>query len=508
MTDATRARPRRRGPNWGSVRLRVSLSVTVLFALAMAFGAWALVRSVETSLVNQVRATDLDTLGSLGESLQAAPNAWVADELTTRAAPVEFVDRQGALGVAQGIGTPGQTTYWAIGPSAADLDRDVTDGTVRTSLRVPTQMGEFTLVALTPVTIIDESVTTVKRALLLAVPSLVLLVGMIAWNTTARALRPVRTMTTRVDEISGSNLHERVPVPSTDDEITDLARTMNAMLERLEDSATRQRRFVSDASHELRSPVAAIRTELEVALLHPDGTEWEEVARGVLAEDERLERVVADLLTLARSDEQAAARSDAARAAAATVVGPVVDAEARRSRRVPVEVREGGVAVAPGPVPLADRVPTPTGPPPAAGTLCVAMPTHELERVLRHLLDNAARHASTQVVVGVRAGDGTVVVAVDDDGPGVAPEDRDRIFERFGRLDEARSRDAGGAGLGLAVVARLVGSAGGSVEVGDSPLGGARFEVVLPVAGPATDPVPPPPPGGRVPEGATASPAA
>ncbi len=486
--------PRRRG--WGSVRVRVALGVTVLFAMAMAFGTWALVRSVERSLVSQVRADDRATLEMFAAEISNVPNDRVGIFITTTAVPF-FIDKEGGVGIARGIGTPGQSTYWALGPSAGEIDPAFTEGAVRTELVVPTRAGDMTLVALTPVSIIDESVTTVRRALLLAVPSLVLLVGVMAWFTTARALRPVGTMTKRVEDISGSNLHERVPVPSTDDEITDLARTMNAMLDRLEDSATRQRRFVSDASHELRSPVAAIRTELEVALLHPDGTDWQDVAHNVLAEDERLARVVADLLTLARSDEQAASRAQAAKVGVVTIVGPVVDAEARRSRRVPVEVREGGVGVAPPPVvgaaadlpaglpadlPAGLPADLPDGPPATAGSLGVAMAGHDLERVLRHLLDNATRHARARVVTGIGARDGWVRVSVDDDGPGVAPDDRERIFERFGRLDEARTRDAGGAGLGLAVVARLVGAAGGRVWVEDSPLGGARFCVAIPAA--------------------------
>ena len=468
--------PRRRG--WGSVRLRVTLAVTALFAVAMAVGSWALVQSVENSLVDQVRADDRPALEKFAQLITSAPGRNAARFVTGEPTPVAVIDQTGNIEVAREI-SPGQTTYWALGPASSTLDPQLVAGSVRTDLVVDTPAGELTLVALTPMDLIHDSTSTVTHALMLAVPSLVILIGVLAWFTTGRALRPVVSMARRVDEISASTLHERLPVPATDDEVAALADTMNAMLDRLEDSATRQMRFISDASHELRSPVAAIRTELEVGLLHPEGTEWIEAARNVLAEDERLERIVADLLTLARSDEQATSRATAARASATTVAGPIVAAEAARARRVPVDVWEGPIDTGTGPLQRADL---PDAPPAGAGSLHVTVAAHDLERALRHLLDNAARHARSQVRVGVSSNAGWVLVSVDDDGPGVAPDDRARIFERFGRLDEARSRDAGGAGLGLAVVARLVGAAGGRVWVEDGPLGGARFVLALPPA--------------------------
>ncbi|MCX7620487.1 MAG: ATP-binding protein [Acidimicrobiales bacterium] len=275
------------------------------------------------------------------------------------------------------------------------------------------------------------------------------------------AFRPVNEITERVESITASTLHERVPVPPSHGEVAQLARTMNSMLDRIESASIRQRQFVSDASHELRSPVSSIRTELEVALLHPEVTDWQEVARNVLAEDARLERIVTDLLFLARLDEQPGPDR-----IGEVDLDAVVAGEASRRRRCAIDVS----AVQPA---------------------RVRGRADELSRLVGHLLDNACRHASDRVAVGTEAvevdggnlvGERTVLLWVDDDGPGVPADQREAVFERFARLEEGRSRDSGGAGLGLAVVRRIAQRHGGMVSVGDSPLGGARFEVRFPAA--------------------------
>jgi signal transduction histidine kinase len=225
---------------------------------------------------------------------------------------------------------------------------------------------------------------------------------------------------------------------------------MNSMLDRLEGASLRQRRFVSDASHELRSPVASIRTQLEVALRKRDA-DWPAVAAKVLAEDERLEDAVAELLELARAEEGAPLET------ADVDLDEVVLDETRRGYRVPIDT---------------SRV--------SAGR--VRGSSAQLARAVRNLLDNAARHARHGVAVELARHDGTVELVVDDDGPGVPPADRDRIFERFTRLDESRARDAGGVGLGLPLVRAIVDRHAGTVTVADAPTGGARFVVRLPAA--------------------------
>ncbi|MEO0492944.1 MAG: ATP-binding protein [Actinomycetota bacterium] len=299
---------------------------------------------------------------------------------------------------------------------------------------------------------IVRGVDRIASILWAGVPILVVAAGFIAWFLTARALRPVHAITNRVGAISSGNLHERVPEPGTGDEIAELAATMNSMLDRLEVDDTRLRRFVSDASHELRSPVAVLRSEAEVAKRAPEGTTVDALADGVLAESHRLQRIVEDLLVLARGEERQGAGS-----AGELDVDDIVLAEAGRRRRLPIDTR----AVSAGRI--------------------VATP-EAVSRVVTHLLDNAARHAETTVEVGLTTIGDEVRLWVDDDGPGVPATDRDRVFERFARLDDARTRDRGGAGLGLAVVAESVRAMGGTVSVDDATIGGARFSVRWPMA--------------------------
>jgi signal transduction histidine kinase len=249
-----------------------------------------------------------------------------------------------------------------------------------------------------------------------------------------------------------------VPLPATRDEIDRLAATMNRMLDRLERVRVRERAFIADASHELRSPIAAIRQHAEVALAHPDRTSTIDLARVAHAESLRMQVLVDDLLLLARADEESPRTSRLP-----VDLDDLVFAEAARLR--------GDAAV--------------TIDTSAVSPVRVDGDWAGLGRMLRNLVDNAARHAGGRVALALAERDSQAVIYVDDDGPGIAPADRHRVFDRFVRLDESRSRAVGGNGLGLAIVAQIAAAHGGDVAVGDSPLGGARFSVRLPVRTPS-----------------------
>ncbi|NUS93740.1 MAG: HAMP domain-containing histidine kinase, partial [Nocardia sp.] len=295
----------------------------------------------------------------------------------------------------------------------------------------------------------DSAVADVRRAMLIGLPLLLAVVAGVTWLVTRWALRPVESIRSELAEIMHGDLSRRVPEPAARDEIGRLAVTTNDTLAALEQSSERQRRFIADAAHELRSPIASLRTQLEVAQAHPGLLELD----GLLGDTVRLEHLAADLLLLARLDAGEQPRSDRVDLAAL--------------------VREELIHR------VGDRVPVGSDLP--AEPLVVTGSRSQIGRVLGNLVDNAQRHAATTVRVNLEHHGDQAVLAVTDDGPGVPEPDRERIFQRFVRLDDARSRDEGGAGLGLAIVRDVVHRHEGSIRVEAADSGGARFVVRLPV---------------------------
>ena len=299
-----------------------------------------------------------------------------------------------------------------------------------------------------------EGVAAVRRILLIGLPVMLVLVGLTAWYVVGRALRPVDDIRREVADISAHDLSRRVPQPATDDEIGRLAETMNAMLDRLESFTARQRRFVADASHELQSPLASSIADLEVAMADGDQQRWKETAAGAAADAQRMAKLVQDLLFLARVD-------DVGGDAPQTLMDldDVVLSEVARLRsRSPVPIDTSGVQ------PVEVR-----GDP------------DQLARVVRNLLENAGRYARSRVSVDLAAHDGAATMVFTDDGPGVPEAIRPRIFDRFTRADDSRSRETGGAGLGLAIASEIVERHGGSIALAPDGAGtGARFEVRIP----------------------------
>ena len=300
----------------------------------------------------------------------------------------------------------------------------------------------------------DEAVDTVIGLLFVAVPLIDLVVFGLMLLVVGRALRPVERMRREVDAVTATSLDQRIADPGTRDEIGRLAATMNRMLARLDDSQRSQRRFISDASHELKSPLASLRQYAEVARDYPGRISEADLADAVLDESGRLERLVGNLLILARADEQSLGL-----AATELDLDDLVLAEASRLRASTTLTVDSS----------------------AVAAVRVAGDHGLLAQVARNLADNAARHAASTVRFSLVAAERAVLV-VEDDGTGIDPADRERVFERFVRLDEARGRDAGGTGLGLAIVRELVAAHGGTVAVDSSPLGGARFTVALPLS--------------------------
>ncbi|MER7070631.1 HAMP domain-containing sensor histidine kinase [Terrabacter sp. NPDC000476] len=305
-----------------------------------------------------------------------------------------------------------------------------------------------------------QAVRTTALLLAVAVPFLVALTAMVTWWRVGRALRSVEAIRAHVERTSAARLRDRVPVPQSRDEIADLALTMNSMLARLEASQSAQRRFVADASHELRSPLATIRASLDVVSPDDPDTSWEQLDPILRGETERMSRLVDHLLLLSQADDDALTVSWRD-----VDLDDLVDEEARRLRqvsRLTVQV--------------------------ASAAVRVRGDVHQLQQVLRNLLDNAARHAVASVRVTVQQDAQYALVRVEDDGPGIRESDRERVFERFFRLDESRSRHSGGSGLGLAIARELAAAHHGALSVRDSPLGGASFELTLPLPATPWDP--------------------
>ena len=300
----------------------------------------------------------------------------------------------------------------------------------------------------------DRAVESAARLLWEALPVVLALTALVTWLGVGRALAPVERIRQKTATIGAGDLSQQVPLPRTRDEVYRLAETMNAMLARIERSTERQRRFVADASHELRSPLANMQALLEVAGARQNLDLWQETGADLQTEHGRMRRLVEDLLLLARLDGQIPLAHDE------VDLDEVVHEEADSLRR------HSKLRVVVDPLPA----------------LRVRGDAAQLARVVRNLTDNAERYAVATVWLSLRGDGDLAVVRVADDGPGVPPEHRERIFDRFTRLDQARARDRGGSGLGLAISREIAQAHGGSLHL-VPPTGphGAAFEMRLPL---------------------------
>ncbi|MER7106663.1 sensor histidine kinase [Streptomyces sp. NPDC000229] len=451
-----------------SVRARTAAGATLVVALALVVAGVALLWVLRGNLVDQAELqAEVSARSVASQIANGTPFARLDLPDDTEEHPVQVVDEEGrvvAVGedieAIGGTGSPGTKAVPGGGEGeAGEVSEEVAhstgevtvDGGTATyrfaAVKVSGPQGEATVYAGAPLATEAATVAGVRDAMLAALPLLLLVVGGVTWLVTRRALKPVEGIRREMAAITASeDLSRRVPEPSTRDEVARLARTTNETLAALEASVERQRRFVADASHELRSPIASLRTQLEVGAAHPELLD----VPGAVADTVRLQQLAADLLLLARLD--AGERPGAGRVDLAALVREEV--AQRVGDRVPVRV--------------------------AAAEAQARGSRGQLARVLGNLLDNAQRHAETAVTVTVRREGRHVVLTVADDGAGVPEPERERVFERFVRLDDARSRDEGGAGLGLAIARDVAVRHGGTLTVGRAPEGGALFVLRLP----------------------------
>ncbi|MEO1059773.1 MAG: HAMP domain-containing sensor histidine kinase [Actinomycetota bacterium] len=455
-----------------SLRARITLLATVALVLVLATAAIVIVVLVERQLSNDLAAQNEATLAQVSAAIAGGQDpATIRLPLGTDG--TEFVITNDGrfvqatlVVVTEDVLEPELTADDVIvfdpGFPFASLDatdpfvggvvfvEDVLDQRfwdVTSTTAVAPDGEEYLVEAFTPTRVVDRSVDQVRAVLWIVIPALAVLFALLVWFLTGRTLRPVALMTDRANRIRSDTLHERLAEPGTDDEIGRLAATLNSMLERLDRGAQQQRRFVSDASHELKSPLTVMVGEAELAAGSRDVERLAEANERVVERGRNLTALIDDLLALARSDEAAFRRSEV----------DLDDVVRQQARLQPRDVDTSGVE----PVRLdADGA--------------------ALSRLVRNLLDNAARHANEAVAVTLTADADGAVLVVDDDGPGIAEHERDRVFERFARADEARTRATGGTGLGLAIVQAIAHGHGGTVEISTAPIGGARFTVRLP----------------------------
>ena len=449
-----------------SVRVRVTVLATFLVAVVLIVGALLLTRAVEGRLVSDRERAAAAAVGSTVDQVErGVPFGSLTNQTFDQQAGVGiFTDTGAPVGgeftlpiktitvPPAGTASPGNQVIFISGPASLDVAYQAAP--------VAVDGGNFFVVGMASLAEVRHSVRTLWSGLRLGIPLVVLAVALVAWFLAGRALRPVEAMRLEVENISATTLQRRVREPRSHDEVARLARTMNSMLGRLQSSRDHERQFLSDASHELRSPLASMRAQLETGSSMAgssmagssvaESMVAESMVEGVKAEAARLAHIVDDLMDLAKADEAPPATSQ-------TDLDEVVLEEVS--------------AIAPTSAITIDTT--------NVSAARLVGDRQALSRLVRNLVDNATRHAATGVDVSLTNVDGVVTLTVDDDGDGVAEDDRERIFERFTRTDSSRSRDTGGVGLGLAVVRATAQRHGGDVRCEESPSGGARFTVTL-----------------------------
>jgi signal transduction histidine kinase len=454
--------PHRRAHHVHTVRSRLTLLAAVIVAATLVVTGALLVfanqrmltRAVEESLVQRADNVEADVA-------RAKTGAILPSEGDPEDTFSQVVDGDGLVVASSAniASLPAVTGPPALGSER--LFRTISAPTVSSQRfrifvqRVASTDRARTLIVAKNLDDVTESVGILITSLMVSIPLVVCLLAGAVWWLMGRALSPVEAIRVEVSSMGGAELHRRVPVSEHHDEISQLARTMNALLERVERATDRQREFVADASHELRGPLTRMRSELEVSIARPEGSDRDVTYRSVLNDTAQLQQLVEDLLFLARSESGRVEVHDTA----VDLDDLVLEQVRELCARAVVRVDAGRVSAA-----------------------RVRGDAHQLKRVIGNLASNAERHAATTITFELFERDGRSELVVADDGPGIPVEQREAVFQRFTRLDDARSREAGGAGLGLAIVHDIVARHGGSISVNASEAGGARMSVTLPRA--------------------------
>jgi signal transduction histidine kinase len=447
----------------GSIRFRITAIAALVVALVFAAVAVAIVALVHRELLSNLdnsleqRADTYSTAFVEADSNDLLNANLLNSSDEDRAA--QLADTNGVI-VASTSNLTGAALADHIASSAArQTIRNTTIGALEDDafrvLARPVELptGPAVLYVAENIDDLNDTVRGLEMALALTLPAVVALLAGLVWWLVGRTLRPVELMRAEVADISGTDLRRRLPVPAQSDEIARLASTMNQMLDRIDGAGRRQRQFVADASHELRTPLTRIRTEVEVDLNRPDLADPAATNSKVLEESVALQELLDDLLFLARSDEH-----ENSLVRVPTDLDDIVLREVGDLRcETALTFDTSGVSAA--------HLDADTG---------------QLRRVVRNLIDNAARHAQRVVTITCDERDGTIRLAVADDGDGVPVDSRERIFERFGRVDDARTSTSGGTGLGLAIVHDIVKRHGGEIRYDEEWTDGARFIVELP----------------------------
>ncbi|MEU8364184.1 ATP-binding protein [Nonomuraea sp. NPDC048882] len=443
----------RRRPEW-SVRTRLTLLATLVMTLLCAGFSALILTNVHTERTNERSRRSHDanmraiTLLARGELSPVHAERGVA--------ALQMIDPAGRI-VSASPNLPRGSPMATFAPIAGRMGR------TETLCDMPVSPGDCMLVSATIAPRHDGNWIGYAaapahpwyvsgRLLSGVLTGSVLLIGFTAagaYRIVGRALKPVDTIRAQLSKITSTDLGHRVPVPGPRDEIHDLVCAVNQTLDLLEAALQRERRFTSDASHDLRSPITAMRAQMEEALLHPDEADWPVTVTSTLDSLQRLQAIVADLLTLSRLEAGCAA------AFKPLDLSDLVTYELDHRRRPLTITRDLEPAMVHG-API------------------------ELIRLLTNLLDNAERHAAATVTVSVRAEDGQAVLTVTDDGPGIADGQRERVFQRFVRLDDARLKDINGTGLGLPIARQIAEQHGGTLTVEDCEQG-ARFVARIPL---------------------------